>query len=439
MEAERILEQVRAGGLLPAGEPVVVLLSGGRDSVCLLDVATRLAGAGAVAALHVNYGLRDDADADERHCAALCERLGVPLTVERPRRPEGSGNLQSWARDVRYAAAARLALPRSAAIAAGHTADDQVETILYRLASSPSRRALLGMRPRDGRLIRPLLGIARAQTTAYCEARGLAWRDDATNADPTYARNRVRHALIPVLEAIHPAAAENVLRTAELLRDEAEVLDALVAEQLDGPHSRTIALDRLAALAPALRRLVVQRLADGAAGRPVPGAARHADAVAALRRAGTAMLDLGGGVRAVAEYGVLRAERACGEPSPPAAVALPVPGAVAFGAWEVRCEVAEESHPAVDGMLDRHALARGELLVRPWRPGDRMAPVGLEGTKSLQDLFTARRVPRARRATLPVVVCGEEIAWVPGVATSARLGVTPATRAAVRLSATALA
>jgi tRNA(Ile)-lysidine synthase len=439
MEAEHVLAQVRAGGLLPAGEPVVVLLSGGRDSVCLLDVAVRLVGAGAVTVLHVNYGVRDDADAEERHCTALCEQLGVELNVEHPRRPEGSGNVQSWARDVRYAGAARLALPRGAAIAAGHTADDQVETVLYRLASSPSRRALLGMRPRDGRLIRPLLGLTRAETTAYCEQRGLPWCDDATNAGHKYARNRVRHALIPALETVHPAAARNVLRTAELLRDEAEVLDALVAEQLGGPHGRTIALDRLAALPPALRRLVVQRLADGAAGRPVPGAARRADAVAALRRSGTAALDLGGGVRAVAEYGVLRAERATDAQQPaPAAVALPVPGAVAFGAWEVRCEAPEAVPQAADGVLDRHALAAGgELLVRPWRQGDRMAPVGLEGTKSLQDLFTARRVPRARRATLPVVVCGEEIAWVPGVATSARLGVTPATRAAVRLSATA--
>ncbi len=307
-----MLDEVRDGGLLPAGTPVVAMLSGGRDSVCLLDLAVRALGPAAVTALHVNYGLRDDADEDERHCAALCERLGVRLEVERPRRPEGPGNLQAWARDTRYAAAARLALPRGAAIATGHTADDQVETILYRLASSPSRRALLGMRPRDGQLVRPLLAFSREQTTAYCEERGLAWRDDATNVEATYARNRVRHALVPALAAIHPAAARNVLRTAELLRDEAEVLDELVAAELEGGNGagrNTIALERLAALPPALRRLVVQRLADAAAGRPVPGAANHADEVAALRRTGTAMLDLGGGVRAVAERGVLRAER----------------------------------------------------------------------------------------------------------------------------------
>ena len=307
-----MLEQVREDGLLPPGTPLVAMLSGGRDSVCLLDLAVRLLGAEAVTALHVNYGLRDDSDHDEAHCAALCERLGVRLEVERPRRPEGPGNLQGWARDVRYAAAAQLALPRDGVIATGHTADDQVETILYRLASSPSRRALLGMRRRDGKLLRPLLSFTREQTTAYCEERGLAWRDDPTNREPAYARNRVRHGLAPALAEVHPAAARNVLRTAELLRDEAEVLDGLVAAELGGDNISprgTIELERLAELAPALRRLVIQQLADRAAGRPVPGAANHADEVAALRRTGTAMLDLGGGVRAIAERGVLRAER----------------------------------------------------------------------------------------------------------------------------------
>jgi tRNA(Ile)-lysidine synthase len=168
------------------------------------------------------------------------------------------------------------------------------------------------MRPRSGLLARPLLPFNRAETTIYCEQRGLAWRDDASNEEPIYARNRVRHDLLPALATIHPAAAANVLRTAELLRDEAEVLDALVAAEVDGSSGSprgTVALERFGELHPALRRLVLQRLADGAAGRPVPGAARFAEQVAGLRRTGTAMLDLGGGVRAVVERGVLRAER----------------------------------------------------------------------------------------------------------------------------------
>jgi tRNA(Ile)-lysidine synthase len=312
MESEAMIEAVRSGGLLPGGSVLVAMLSGGRDSVCLVDLAVQLLGAGEVTALHVNYGLRDDSDADEQHCAELCEALGARLEVERPRHPEGPGNLQAWARDTRYAAAAGLADRTDALIATGHTADDQVETILYRLASSPSRRALLGMRPRDGKLVRPLLAFTREQTTAYCEERGLVWRDDPTNAEPAYARNRVRHGLARALADVHPAAAQNVLRTAELLRDEGEVLDALVAAELDGSNGsprNTIELERLAELPPALRRLVVQQLADRAAGRPVAGAARHAEDVAALRRTGTAMLDLGSGVRAIAERGTLRAER----------------------------------------------------------------------------------------------------------------------------------
>jgi tRNA(Ile)-lysidine synthase len=312
MDADQMLERVLGDALVGPGRPVVAMLSGGRDSVCMLDLAVRAAGPGEVTALHVNYGLRDDSDADERHCAALCEALGTALEIERPLRPEGPGNLQSWARDTRYAAAAQLAQARDATIVTGHTADDQVETILYRLASSPSRRALLGMRPQDGRLARPLLVFTRAETTAYCEERGLPWREDRSNADLSYARNRVRHGLLPALAKIHPAAAGNVLRTAALLRDEAEVLDALVVAELDRPADGgrgTIALERFAGLPPALRRLVLQSLADRAAGRPVPGAARFADQVAGLRRTGTAMLDLGSGVRAVVEAGVLHAER----------------------------------------------------------------------------------------------------------------------------------
>jgi tRNA(Ile)-lysidine synthase len=312
MDADLMLERVLTEGLLAPGEPVLVMLSGGRDSVCALDLAARAAGAAAVGALHVNYGLRDDSDADERHCEALCAELGVELAIERPQRPEGPGNLQAWARDVRYAAAAGIAVPRGATIVTGHTADDQVETILYRLASSPSRRALLGMKRHDGSLARPLLDFTREETTAYCEQRGLRWRDDASNSEPVYARNRVRLGLLPELQKIHPAAAANVLRTAALLRDEAEVLEALVDAEVDGSGEQdrgTITLERLGALPPALRRLVLQRLADAAAGRPVPGAARFAEQVAGLRRTGTARLDLGGGVRAVVESGLLHAER----------------------------------------------------------------------------------------------------------------------------------
>jgi tRNA(Ile)-lysidine synthase len=300
----KVIEAVRADGLLAADRKVVVLFSGGRDSTCLLDLAVRIAGADSVTALHVNYGLRDGAAIDERHCAEVCERLGVALEVRRPQRVDGpkSRNLQAWARETRYAAATEIAA--GADVAAGHTASDQVETILYRLASSPSRRALLGMRPREGPLVRPLLRYTREQTAAYCAERGLPWREDESNEDPAFARNRVRAELVPALRRIHPAAEQNVLALSNLLRDEAEVLDLLVDAALGGVSE--ISLAALREQPPGLRRLIVQRLADEAVGGPAPGIARRAEEIAAMGP--TAMLDLPR-VRARTERGMLRFER----------------------------------------------------------------------------------------------------------------------------------
>ena len=298
-------EQVRDAGLLAPGRPVVVMFSGGRDSTCLLDLAARIAGPEAVSAVHANYGLRGAADADERHCAEVCEALGVQLDVRRPARGDqagSEGNVQAWARAERYRAAADLAMARDADVAAGHTQSDQVETILYRIASSPSRRALLGMRPRDGALIRPLLDFTREETEAYCTERGLRWRDDESNESSAYARNRIRREVIPAFERIHPAAQANLLALAAVLRDEADVLDEVVAAALDGREE--IELARLRELAPAVRRLIVQRLADAAIDRPAAGIARRGEEIAALGEGQE--LHLPHQIRASVSGGVLR-------------------------------------------------------------------------------------------------------------------------------------
>lgn len=302
-----VLGIVRAGGLLPddAGRPCVAMLSGGRDSVCLLDVAVSLCGPEKVRALHINYGLREEADEDERHCEELCGRLGVPLEVVSAGR--SSGNVQAWAREVRYEAAFGLAEKHDAVVAVGHTASDQVETILYRLAASPGRRALLGMAARDGRVVRPLLGVTREQTAAHCIARGLLWCEDATNEGDKYARGRVRGKLLPALRAVHPAAEANVLRTAELLREETDLLDGLVEAELAGESS--IAVERLAQLPPALARLLTIRLAEKAAGPGayVPQAGdRVAEILALARRQPRGELHIGGLVSAVVDEGQVR-------------------------------------------------------------------------------------------------------------------------------------
>jgi tRNA(Ile)-lysidine synthase len=300
-----VREAVRAGGMLGEDRPVLVMISGGQDSVCLLDVAVALCEPADVSALHVNYGLREQADGDEGHCRGLCERLGVPLEVVREDpRSRPPGNLHAWARDVRYGAARRVASEREALIATGHTASDQVETILYRLAASPGRRALLGMPARDGPLVRPLLGVWREQTADYCRAAGLQWRTDESNDDESYARARVRHGLLEALGAVHPAAQANVLRTAMLLREESALLDELIERELDG--RRELSTVRLERLPRALARLIVIRLAEDATGAYVPQAGDRIDEIIALgRRGGRAELHVGGRAGAVIERGSL--------------------------------------------------------------------------------------------------------------------------------------
>jgi tRNA(Ile)-lysidine synthase len=427
----RVRERVRAAAAVRDDQRFVALVSGGRDSVCLLDVLVSLCEPSRLVVLHVNYALRGaESDADEQHVRRLCESAAIECIVHRASPPPARGNLQAWARDIRYAKATALAMDRDAQILTGHTASDQVETVLYRLAASPGRRALLGMAPRDGRLVRPLLSSTREDTAAYCRARGLQWRDDATNADERFARGRVRHGLLEQLRRVHPAAEANVLRSAELLRDEAAVLDEVVGTALAG-RSR-ISLEALGRLPSALARLVVVRLAEDAGGVLVPGVGSRVGELQRLApHGGSAELDVGGGVRAIVEYGVLRFERRPTEAAPDEVV-LDLPGSTGFGTWQLVAELravgakaALESRLADGsvGILDADRLTDGPLTVRTWRAGDRLRPIGLDAAKTLADLFTDRRVPRAERATIPIVACAEEIVWVPGVATAERVRV----------------
>jgi tRNA(Ile)-lysidine synthase len=420
------LDAARASGLIQAGEPLLVMLSGGADSVCLLDVALRL-GAD-VTALHANYGLRDAAEDDERHCRELCQRLGVALIVEATPLPD-EGNVQALAREARY----RLAeLHASGDYAAAHTASDQAETVLYRLAVSPGRRPLLGMAPRRGRLVRPLLTATSAETRAHCRARGLDWREDASNRDPRFARARVRHGLLEVLREVAPGAEHTIAETSAQLRDEADALDAAVDAALAGlGGGPAVEGEALAALGPGLSRLVLRRLAERETGVPHPLSRADVDAVLALAgTTGSSSLDLGNGLRAIAEYGTLRfhvgAEAAPAEP-----VSLSIPGTARFGAWEI------EARTGGGGEVELDASALGDAVaIRAWQDGDRMRPVGLGGTKSLQDLFTDRKIPRELRRTLPIIEAEGEIAWIAGVAVGERFAATTTTADRISLSAT---
>jgi tRNA(Ile)-lysidine synthase len=395
----RALDAARASGLVRAGEPVLVMVSGGADSVCLLDVAVELGAS--VSALHVNYGLREGADGDEALVRELCGALEVPLHVERVELG-AEHNLQAEARERRYALAERYAVGD---YAAAHTASDQAETVLYRLAVSPGRRALLGMEPRRGRLVRPLLEATRDDTREWCRSRGLAWREDPSNADPRFARSRVRHDVLAALRDVNPAAELNIARTAALLRDEETVLRGLVDERMTA--GAALQLATLRASPRAIARLVLREAAERAG-----VGLRRGDAERIMRTddRGTKSVDVEGG-RALVEYGTVRFVAAGGEAgAQPDPVRLIVPGAAEWGEWVVDARLGGFGDVSVD------AAALGDVVtVRGWRDGDRMRPLGLGGSKSLQDLFVDRKIPREMRRTLPLVESESgEIAWVSG-------------------------
>ncbi|MGK2954267.1 MAG: tRNA lysidine(34) synthetase TilS [Solirubrobacterales bacterium] len=428
---------IRDSGLIGTGSSGVVLLSGGPDSISLL-AGLAGAGLGDLVALHLNYGLREESAADQAICEAACEKLGVELLVENAGSVEG--NLQNWAREVRYEAAERLRHERGADwIAVGHTISDVAETVIYRLASSPGRRALTAMKPASGAVVRPLINLTRAETRSLAVETGIEFADDASNRDPAFARVRIRSEVLPVLEDINPAAAANVALTRAELIEEADLLDGLAADLadrlLDGGHQ--LRANALAAEHPALRRLVVRELVlrQTGAALPVP----FDLAAEAMRLAGDpegGRLDLGSGHRLLIEAGTISVEsvEAGNELGEVSVVAGP---GTAWGDWEVSLEPLESPFtpvgPAV-ATLDSSGLET-TISVRGWQDGDRIQPLGMEGSKSLQDLFTDAGVPRSERRRIPVFVSGGEIVWVAGLAIADRHRLRPETGAAVRLHA----
>ena len=309
---ERVQTYVRRHELIPPGGGVVCLVSGGADSTCLWHVLRELGFE--VSAVHVNHALRaEESEEDARFCR---EVLGAVILT--PSDVVSRGCSEADLRAVRYEATAPFGLR-----ATGHTASDQVETVLYRLVSSGTTK---GIKPyREDGVVRPLLEVWREETEAYCSERGLPYRRDSSNPDTK--RGLVRDEILPLLRRLHPGADRNLLALAE-----------------DRPR-----------LPRGLERTLAELLAT---------------------TEGTKLADLGHGVRAVREYGELRLE-----------------GAVEFGPWRL-----ESTHSG--------------LVVRSRRPGDRLAG----RRKKVQDLFVDAKVPVRERDRWPLVVSGDEVVSVPGIA-----------------------
>ena len=314
----RIEEHVRRHDLVPPGGEVTCLVSGGADSTCLWHALRALGYR--VAALHVNHGLRgEESEEDARLCR---EALGAEV-VKAP--PTGSGS-EAELRELRYSIA------RDRLRATGHTASDQVETILFRLAT---RGTTTGIRlKRDDGVVRPILAVWREETEGYCRSEGLPFRVDSTN--PGTARGLIRERILPALKELHPGAEENLLKALE------------AGERLPRPMEEAL-LELLAS------------------------------------REGSKRLDLGDGRVAVREYESVWLERA--------PVALD--RQVQWGKWTLEAR-------------------RPGLLVRGWRPGDRLAGHG----KKIQDVFVDAKVPRSEREAWPLVVRGDEVVAVPGIASA---------------------
>jgi len=452
--------------LLPAGAPVLALVSGGADSVALLRLlaagalvpaaAASAAKPPALAVLHVNHLLRGaDADADADFVSALCETLGVPCTVVRfdvaAFAAEAGLNLEDAGRQIRYRFAAEEldtlctehhVRPDCGRIATAHTRDDRVETFLMRTITGAGAGGFASIPYQRDRIVRPLLDCDRDALRVYLGELAQEWREDATNADTTRLRSRVRHDIVPLFEAANPSFRDTLSRSIDLLAGDDALLttmaDAFVQDFSEVTPGVRVEFDRQ--WMSTLDRAMARRTVRTALMQAFPEASRleaeHVEAIVDGLRADTFARDLPGGLRAESEYAKLVVSRA-GEPVRAVAPSLlPIPGTADLGpAGFIRAELVDSADIAGDAesvTVDARDLER--FTVDAPRPGDRMCPLGMDGSRKLSDLLVDVKVPRRERSATPVVRDGERIVWIAGVRMSDEYRVHADTARAVRLT-----
>jgi tRNA(Ile)-lysidine synthase len=456
----KAVQTIRRHGMLAPGDRVVAAVSGGADSMALLqvllDVRTRYRLH--ITVVHVDHMLRGKESRREalfverwaREHGAACVVLSrdVRAFSERTRQ-----SLQAAAREVRYAALEEAAAAAHAEkIALGHHADDQAETVLLWLLRGAGTAGLGGMAPvRQDRYIRPLLYHTRGAIETFCAERSIPFVPDTSVGELHYVRNRIRHRLIPLLrQEYNPQIADVLARTAEQLRSDEACLQALLRpallEGLDEGNGRAVvAAGMLKGLDPALRSRAVRQIVS----RLQPGSrqltSRHVAAVARLceRTGPSRTVELPSGVTVRREYGALVFEvRRC-PPAPfayrfadiPGCATLPEIGATMFFEVEQAPDMARiaGNRDSCTAWFDCRKIVL-PLTIRTWAPGDRLCPLGLSGhSKKVQDMFTDAKVPLSRRASVPVLLFGKEIAWVCGCRSDERFKVDQDTPAALRV------
>jgi len=427
--------------MLEPGQLVVVALSGGPDSTALLH-ALRALGRWHVALAHLDHGMREESTQEAAFVERVARDLGLPLYLRRVEvRPKGEGPEEA-ARRARYRfleeARAHFGAQR---VALGHTADDQAETVLLRLVRGSGLRGLGGMPPVRVPFVRPLIEVTRGEVEAFLRQIGAPCVRDRSNLDLRFFRNRIRQRVLPELRQLNPRVVEAICRTAELLREEEVQLEELARHAAQGLRLAEGRWDLagLRGLSPALR-LRVLRMALAEVRGDLRGIGlehlRRLDELLASDRPCWLYLPR---ARAVVRYGRLEVHPPDRETpvgfrylveSLPARLHIPEVGRT-LELKVVEPPVRPEAEGPEVGLLDLDCL-RLPLEVRSPRPGDRLQPLGLGGTKKLQDLLVDRKVPREERHRLVLLLSEGRIVWVGGHGVAHQVRITSYTRKALR-------
>jgi tRNA(Ile)-lysidine synthase len=444
--------------LLPEDAVVLVMVSGGGDSMALLELLSAGAfGAFPLRVLHVNHLLRDsDALEDERFVLRRCEVLGIECRVVRfdvgAFARESGLNVEDAGRRIRYRFAEEeldawcrsLGLRESAGrIAVAHTLDDRVETFFMRVVSGGGMGALASIAPKRGRIVRPLIECERAGVRAFLQGAGVEWREDATNEDTSRMRARIRAQILPVVEDLNPSVRRTLARTMDLLAEEDALLDRMAhgfVRDFARVDENEVRFER--ELMRTLEPVMARRTVRAALRRAFPDAARlegsHIDAVTEAMARDSFARDLPFGLRVFSEYGTLVVARGGADASPRMAPCLlPMPGRAHLGrAGSVIAteEAAGIVRGSADSIVVDADIVEFGLTVGPVHEGDRMRPLGMTGSRKLSDLLVDAKVPRRMRGLVPVVRDGERIVWLAGVRMSDEYRVTEGTRRMTRLT-----
>ncbi|MGH9430243.1 MAG: tRNA lysidine(34) synthetase TilS [Terriglobia bacterium] len=455
--------EMRHAGVFRAGERVGVAVSGGPDSVLLLDFMVRFAAEAGLRAsvVHFNHRLRgEESTQDESFVSALAASLELEFMraeadVARVAR-QSRRNLEATARELRYRFFfSLLRHGRVDKITTAHTANDQAETVLLRLLRGAGSRGLGGIHPvLDGLIIRPFLGVTRGEVEAEIGARRLEFRADSSNLNLRFLRNRIRHELLPRLETeFNPAIVRHLAQLAGHLRDDEDLLDQQARERARPWRTREgqeekIPLQALREMPRALQVRVLRQMAASALGEPPALSAIQVESV--LRFVVTGLsgkrLLLTGGLEVRRDFDWLTFRQvAPGVDAVPYGYPVPVPGEVAVSALGVkfRFEVAENPKTkGKDAAYNRNtgpirldmARIQGGLVLRNWRDGDRFQPVGRRRSCKLKELFQERKIPASRRRLWPVLENGSEIVWVRNFPPSTAAAVTSASLLTLTIS-----